>query len=188
MATNQEPDIEGSDDPEPTLWEILAAVTSCNHTLHSLTSEIKGVKFKITLVRQDMQKLRDCTVALEGRVSMIEDDMAPLQSDMRHVQSLTSAHAAKLEDMENRLRRNNIRAVGIPERAEGKNPVAFIEHWLTETFGREPFSQMFSVERAHRVPAILYLARTKGEAMKMDNTRMSFYPEKSGITITQGQV
>lgn len=54
--------------------------------------------------------------------------------------------------MENRLRRNNIRAVGVPERVEGKNPVAFIEAWLTDTFGCYTLSPMFAVERAHRVP------------------------------------
>lgn len=89
-------------------------------------------------------------MALEGRMSTIEDDVAPLQSEVRHVQSLTSAHAAKLEDMEDGLRRNNVQAVGIPERDEGKNPEAFINRWLTETFGRDSFSQMFAVERAHR--------------------------------------
>lgn len=49
---------------------------------------------------------------------------------VNHVQSLTTAHGAKLEDMVNRLRRNNVRAVGIPERAEGKNPIIFIENLL----------------------------------------------------------
>lgn len=98
--------------------------------------------------------------------------------------------------MENRLKRNNVRAVGIPEMAEGKNPAAFIEHWLMKAFGREAFSPMFAVKRAHRVPArpprpgepprpcffklmnfkvrdaVLYQARTKGEAMVVDNVRI----------------
>lgn len=145
-----------------------------------------------------MQKLRDRTAALEGRMSTIEDDVAPLKHEVRQVQNLTSTHAACLEDMENRLRRNNVLAVGIPERAEGKNPVAFIERWLNETFGKEAFSHLFAVERAHCVPArpphpgepprlflfkflnfkdrdaALYLARTKGEAMKMDNVLQNY--------------
>lgn len=129
--------------------------------------------------------------------------MAPLQRDMYHVQSLTSAHAARLEDMENRLRRNNVWAVGIPEKTEGKNPVAFIEKWLINAFGRESFSPMFSVERALRVlskpprpgeppqllmfkllnlkdrDASLYQARMKSEAMKIDNVCILFYPDFS---------
>lgn len=41
--------------------------------------------------------------------------------------SKPAQHATRLDDLENRLRRNNVRTLGIPERAEGKNPVTFIE-------------------------------------------------------------
>lgn len=54
----------------------------------------------------------------------------PLQHELRQVQFLSSSHAARMEDMENRLRRNNVRAVGMPEETEGKNPIAFIEWGL----------------------------------------------------------
>lgn len=40
---------------------------------------------------------------------------------------MTAQHAARLDDLENRIWSNNVRAIGIPERAKGKNPVAFIE-------------------------------------------------------------
>lgn len=189
--------------PEPTLRDIFTAVTSCNASVTALTSEIRGVKLELNLVRQDMQKLRDRTAALEDRVSNVEDEVAPLQRELRHVQSVSAGHAARLEDMENRQRRNNVRAVGIPEKIEGKNPVAFMEKWLLSTFGRDAFSSMFAIERAHRVPprpprpgepprpflfkllnfkdrdAALALARTKGDLMKMDNARISFYPDFS---------
>lgn len=55
--------------------------------------------------------------------------------------------------MENCLRRNNAYAVGVLERAEDKNPVAFIEAWLSATFGRDAFSPMFAVENFYRVLA-----------------------------------
>lgn len=75
-----------------------------------------------------MQKRRDSTAALEHRMSNVEDQMVPLQRAMHHVQSLTSGHVARLEDMENRLRCINIQAMGIPEMTEGRNLVAFIEN------------------------------------------------------------
>lgn len=34
---------------------------------------------------------------------------------------LTSQHATHLEDLESRMRLNNVRAIGLPERVEGKN-------------------------------------------------------------------
>lgn len=62
-----------------------------------------------------------------GHLNTLADYWQPLQRNVRYVQSMASANAAILEDMENRLPRNNVRVVGIPERAEGKNPLAFFE-------------------------------------------------------------
>lgn len=125
-------DTEGSDllAPEPTLRDIFAAVTSCSTSITALTSEIKGVKLELKLVRQDMLKLRDRNAALEDRMSNVEDEVVPLQREIRLMQSITSGHEALLEDMENRQRRNNVCAVGIPEKTEGNNPLAFMENWL----------------------------------------------------------
>lgn len=58
---------------EPTLQDILSAVTSCNTAITALTTEIKVIKLKINLVRHDMQKLCDHTTALEGRLSNVEN-------------------------------------------------------------------------------------------------------------------
>lgn len=138
-------------DPEPTLRDILWAVTICNSSIAALTREVKGIKVEISLVRQDMQKLKERTSVVEGLFSTLEDKWQPIQRDVRYVQTIASANAARLEDMENCLCRNNVRAVGIPGRVEGKNPVAFIEAWLTDAFGRVIFSPMFAVEQAHRV-------------------------------------
>lgn len=85
------------------------------------------MKAEISYVRHDMQKLKERTSALEGRLGTVEDDMAPMQRDLKYNCHLTEQHAARLDEMENRMRRNNVRSLGIPERAEGKNPVAFIE-------------------------------------------------------------
>ena len=58
----------------------------------------------------------------------------------------------RADDIENRLRRNNVRIVGLPEKTEGRDPTTFIESWLVEIFGKEAFSPFFTVERAHRTP------------------------------------
>lgn len=57
------------------------------------------------------------------------------------------------DDLENRIRRCNLRFIGIPEKEEGTDPVTFLESLLIAQYGREAFSMMFAVERAHRIPA-----------------------------------
>ena len=190
-------------DTEPTLRDIFAVVTSNNLSITALSAELKGIKTEITFLRHDNQKLRERTSALEGRVSSIEDDMAPMQRDLTYNNHLLTQHSSRLEDLENRMRRNNVRAIGFPEKIEGRNPVDFIEQWLLQAFGKEAFSPMFTVERAHRVPArppapgapprpflfkflnykdrdaVLRLARLNPAALKIDNTKVSMFPDFS---------
>lgn len=88
-----------------------------------------------------------------------------------------------------------------PEGAEGANPATFLEELLTQTYGREAFSQSFVVERAHRMPAkpplgtpacvfnakflnyrdwdvILRLSREKGN-LSYCNTQILVFPDFS---------
>lgn len=191
-----------SPEQEPTLRDIFSAVTSCNLSITALASEVKGMKTEMSFLRQDMQKLKDRTSAIEGRISIIEDDWAPMQRDTHAQQIMVAKHAAKLDDLENMLRRNNVRAIGIPEKMEGRNPVDFIEKWLLDKFGKDAFSPMFAVERAHRVPSrplppgnppraflfkmlhyrdiiILSKARTLGDALVIENSKISLFPDFS---------
>ena len=100
----ESPTIEG----EPTLRDIFTAVTSCNVSLAALTTEVKGMKSEISFLRQDAQKLRERTSALEERVSTIEDGMGPMQRDLAYNNHLVDQHSSRLEELENRMRRNRL--------------------------------------------------------------------------------
>lgn len=62
-----------------------------------------------------------------------------------------SALLNKVDDLEKRSRRNNIRLVGVPEKAEGRDPVVFFESWLATSIGKDSLSPFFAIERVHRV-------------------------------------
>lgn len=76
--------------------------------------------------RHDMQKLQEHNPALEGCLSTLEDEWLPLQ---RESDKYSQWPPLMPGGMENRLHRNSICVVGIPEWAEDKNLVAFIEAW-----------------------------------------------------------
>ncbi len=57
----------------------------------------------------------------------------------------------KLDDLENHLRRRNVRAIGIPEGSEGQNPVTFMSSMFTELFGEGAFERPPKIYRAHRI-------------------------------------
>lgn len=57
---------------------------------------------------------------------------------------------AKLEDLEARSKRQNIRIIGIPECAERRRPTELITELITTVLGKEHFGLDFKVDRAHR--------------------------------------
>lgn len=64
----------------------------------------------------------------------------------------TAGKSQGAEDIENCLRHNNVRIVGLPEKVEGRDPTEFVEQWLQEVFSKESFTPVYAVERAPRVP------------------------------------
>lgn len=76
----------------------------------------------------------------------------PLTRDVGAATQNTFQALNKTDDIENRLRRNNVRIVGLPEKVEGRDPTVFVEGWLQEVFGKEAFSPIYTVKRAHRAP------------------------------------
>lgn len=111
------------------------------------------MKEDVLHIGHDMQMIRERATALEGRVITIEDEIPPLAQDVCSVSVKAFDNSARVVDMENRLRCSNLCIVGMPEKAEGKNPVDFIEHWLANPFGKDNLTPFLSVERAHRVPS-----------------------------------
>lgn len=129
---------------------LLEAITFCRT---SLAAQVEEVKVDISLLRQDFQKLRDRVTTAEVRLGVVEDALPPLQVGTDRMQLQINQLFAKQDDMENRLRRCNLRFIGLPEGAEGKDPTNFLEHLLVNTYGREAFSPLLAVERAHCMPA-----------------------------------
>lgn len=76
----------------------------------------------------------------ETRILSLETSLATLSKENKMLKS-------KLNDLEGRSRRNNIRIVGIPEGAEKGRPTEFVAELIKELF--EDFSNPLIIDRAH---------------------------------------
>lgn len=137
---------------EPSLKDILLAINACKQSLGEMSGQMQDIKEEIALVRHDLKKTEERVTEIEGRISLIEDELYPMKQRVKTQEEQINRLTEKMDEMENRLRRDNVRVVGLPEKSEGADPIGFFEKWLIETYGRETFSQQFSIERAHRVP------------------------------------
>lgn len=59
---------------------------------------------------------------------------------------------SRLESMEDRAGRKNLRCTGFPEIDEGKNTITLISDWIIKNFVRDSFTDVFLIEQAHGDP------------------------------------
>lgn len=147
-----------------------------------------------------MDKFRERVTEVERRVSETEDCQREHHTDLQALELQVKNLEIRAEDAENRNRRNNLRVLGLPEGAEGADPVAFMEELLPSLLPKAKFSNHFSIERAHRIPAsrgppgapprtfifkllhyrdrdtVLRVARLQGE-LKFNNTKLLIFPD-----------
>lgn len=77
--------------------------------------------------------------------------LTTLQSTTSALEKKVAALSWKIDDLENRSRRSNLRLVGLPEKSEGSDACAFLESWLPEALDMEPLRKPLAIERAHRI-------------------------------------
>lgn len=139
------------EEKEPSLRDILLAVNNCKLSITDLSEQFKIIRDELLDVKKEVQVVGARTTALEERLSQVEDDVYPIKQEISVLKNHLNACMQKMDSMENRLRRKNLRVLGLPEGCKGNNPIKFMEDWLKEKFGKDSFSDSFSIERAHRV-------------------------------------
>ncbi|KAJ1200227.1 hypothetical protein NDU88_004053 [Pleurodeles waltl] len=97
-------------------------------------------------IRADIAGFRETVTNLDQRLSTVEDHIAAIPDQEEELRSLR----AKLTDLEDRSRRDNVRFFGIPEQKEGSDIKAFLSSLLTDNFGIE-FSPPSEFQRVHRI-------------------------------------
>jgi len=112
--------------------------------INTLTAQILADHATIDRHDQTIQAIETSMNDFQGRITALE---AAVGSFLKEKELMKF----KVDDLENRSRRRNIRITGIPERAEGTRPTSFIESFIEELFGTDAFPRSLAVDRAHRV-------------------------------------
>lgn len=86
---------------------------------------------------------------LEERIGVAEDVEIRHRRALRYLLHRDIELSAKCDDLQNRLRRNNIRIFQIPEDSEGKDMAGFIKDLLQKELKLPPDLDI-KIERAHR--------------------------------------
>lgn len=127
-----------------------------------LDIQIGSVQAGLMDIQQSLGFLTGQINELQQRVSANEDTIGNLEERVCALEKDNSYLKEKMEDLENRSRRSNLRFINIPERKEGGGMVAFIGELVATLFGKEHFPTAPVVERAHRLPTFVRSPRSDG--------------------------
>uniref|UniRef100_A0A669E390 L1 transposable element RRM domain-containing protein n=1 Tax=Oreochromis niloticus TaxID=8128 RepID=A0A669E390_ORENI len=177
-------------------------LNAIKETKEDLTNHIDkktaDIQTTLTKIESSLNALSEQVEEMEARVSANEDDIKDAHNRVDKMDKLTTQLKDKIDDLENRSRRSNLRILNIPEQAEGRDAVGFLEKFIPQILGNDNFTSHITLERAHRVgkksdrprpliakflnfrdkEKVLRLARSRGE-MTYENRKISFFPDYS---------
>lgn len=88
---------------------------------------------------------------LDKHLNDYSDRIVALEQEVLKLNSANKQLTDKVEDLESRSRRCNLRVIGIPERAEGSDPATFMSKFFQDVLGSEIFPNPPLLDRAHRI-------------------------------------
>lgn len=145
---------------DPVLNEIRSLSTQLGNIdgrFDTIESRLDAISNSVSVVHETLSNLSQRVSSIDSRVTETENRISTtedaLQTRERELSTLTKTVTrlqAKVDDLENRGRRKNLRVVGLPEKAEGSTPLAqflmeMIPKWLDLSF-----DPRLEIERAHR--------------------------------------
>ncbi len=143
---------------------------SMNEKFDSLESTLSQTLASLSKVTSRVTELEKARADYEGRISELETHC---HDWFETCKSLTS----KLDDLEGRSRRQNIKIIGLPEKVEEGRPTQFVADFLLQILGASNFSKPLKIDRAHRTGPVDN-ARSRPRTMV---ARLHHYPDKEKI-------
>lgn len=124
--------------------------TSVQGGLDNISSRLSNMEQTLAAVRAEVKDFKEALSSLGETVSAHDSRIDSLEAALKGLEKANATMQLKIEDLEGRSRRNNIRIIGIPEGAEGTRPTDFVADLLPKLLGEDNFSLPLLVDRAHR--------------------------------------
>lgn len=140
---------------------ILAAIANHGAELSKITSLVDGLKKSVegrldaidatlTSLQKKYHESERRFEDLDEAMSANDSRLAALEASCKELQVVNTLLKAKVNDLEGRSRRLNVRIAGVKEGDEKGSPTDFVANLLPELLGRENFSRPIKIDRAHR--------------------------------------
>ncbi|KAJ1160729.1 hypothetical protein NDU88_001222 [Pleurodeles waltl] len=133
-------------DAEPELHHILATMES---SLATINGKIDSLSYRMDRMTERLDNQVELVDEAERRISAVEDKCNNVSQAQTQADRTVAALRAKVEDLEARSRRSNIRVVGITESTAIDNMELFVEGLRIRLLDGRLFQTFFVVKRTH---------------------------------------
>lgn len=125
-------------------------LTTIQAALSNIDGKIDSLTYRVDKRSERLDKHTERLDMAERRLSEAEDDQVQIDAKQKKMEKQLAGMTAKAEDLEARSCRSNISLMGISETTNMGPMERYVEQLLISMLGRETFSDIFIVERAHR--------------------------------------
>uniref|UniRef100_H3ATD2 L1 transposable element RRM domain-containing protein n=1 Tax=Latimeria chalumnae TaxID=7897 RepID=H3ATD2_LATCH len=127
----------------------LSDFKSVFNILNKIAADTSNIKMKMTEIDNKLDSMDERFDEMESRISTLEDHEEEKAAKMADIEKKLQKAWDRVEDLENRSRRNNICLMGLPEGVENGRPIDFLKKNLP-VFLDLLEGEDLEIERAHR--------------------------------------
>jgi len=112
----------------------------------------------------------------EDKLIGVDFEIKTLQSEVKKLVDEKEGLVMKLDELENRGRRNNLVFFGVPERQDKEDTLATVSDIINNFVGLDDFSCDTQIERCHRTPTFKPLGNPNPKPRIIHVAFTTFYP------------
>lgn len=146
-GNNSKPEETEATEAGATIQDVLAAISTLSDNVDRRFTELgttfNNLKTEVSSIDARVVTTEEATISHEKRIEELEGQYAILAAQCKE-------HQDKLSSMEERARRQNIRIVGIEEKAESGKLSDFVSNLLPTLLGEEHFNMPIRIDYAFR--------------------------------------
>lgn len=120
-----------------------------NSSLEPIRSSVESFQLSLAEQTSTVREMETSLSDHSDRITQLELDVSGLQSDLGSVVKENTELRAKVEDLESRSKRQNVRVLGLPENVEGKDARVYMAGLFADLLG-DLLSEPPELDRAHR--------------------------------------
>lgn len=117
-----------------------------------IQESVGPLQTSMNAIKETVDNFQSRLTATESLAGENFEKIFAADAAIKSLQTQNTKLLDRIEDLENRSHRSNLRIVNVPEDSEGgEDPVAFMSKMLMEIMGSEVFDSAPALERSHRV-------------------------------------